>query len=153
MKHVITIALMAALLLLSTVSCSGDKPTTTMPNTQTQTSSADAQEPGDEEFMGTALKSLTGLNIVEVRLEKSKVVITYEQVTDDSQTVLVQRWLGAATVAMSFMEDPRTIIIIPVVEGEPVAEVTIEAGDVASLLTGEMSLQETLSKIKIETPR
>jgi hypothetical protein len=71
--------------------------------------------------MVTALKSLTGLNILKVELKDSNITITYEQITDDNQTVLVKRWLDLATVAMSFMEEPQTITINPVAEGTAVS--------------------------------
>ncbi len=65
----------------------------------------------------------------------------------------MQRWLDIAVVTMSFMDEPRTIIIYPTAKGVPVSKVTIEAGDVASLLLGERSIEDTLSRIKIEALR
>lgn len=152
MKSKLLVAILLAVALLITAGCSGDKPSTTATTTKSssQVSGTPVQEPGDEEFMVTALKSLTGLNILEVKIEKSEVTITYEQVTDDSQTVLVKRWLDLATVAMSFMEGPQTITIVAVTEDTTVAEITMEAADVASMLAGDISLQEMLARIKIK---
>lgn len=152
MKYKVPVAILLAVVLLITAGCSGDKPsaTTTTTKSSSAVSGTPVQEPDDEEFMVTALKSLTGLNILEVKMGKNEVAITYEQVTDDSQTVLVKRWLDLATVAMSFMEEPQTITIIPVAEDTPVAEITMEAADVASMLAGDISLQEMLARIQLQ---
>jgi len=100
--------------------------------------------------MRTAIKSLTELEVSEIRIDKDKVTIIYEQMAGDSESTLVRQWLDAAMVAMSFMEKPLTIIIIPVAEDKAVTEVTIEAADVASFLSGTISTQEMLSRINIK---
>lgn len=155
MKYSIFFIISVVLVIMMT-GCSGDKSepntSTTTSTSNVQNSNTEVQEPSDEEFMQTALKSITGLNILEVRIADNDITISYEQITDDSQTVLLQRWLDLSTVALSFMEQPKDIIIFPVVESSPVSRITIEADNVASMLTGEMSLLETLSSIKIEEP-
>ena len=153
MKRTLYLIIFLAAALLVT-GCSGDKQSTAATTTKSssQVSGAPVQEPGDEEFMVTALKSLTGLNITDAKIEKNTVTLTYEQITDDSQTVLVKRWLDLATVAMSFMEEPQTITIIPIAENTPVAKITVQAADVASFITGDLSIQEMLSLIQIEEP-
>ncbi len=102
--------------------------------------------------MGTALQSLTGLQVRNVQIDKSTVTISYDQITDDSQTVLVKRWLDLATAAMSFMEEPQTVVVIPFTENSAIARVVMQATDVASFLAGTLSSQELLSLITIDEP-
>jgi len=134
--------------------CSGGTETTTTTSSisQGQPVSTQATEPDDEEFMGTALQSLTGLQVRNVQIDKSTVTISYDQITDDSQTVLVKRWLDLATAAMSFMEEPQTVVVIPFTENSAIARVVMQATDVASFLAGTLSSQELLSLITIDEP-
>lgn len=104
-------------------------------------------------MMKTALVVASGLEIEEIKTERGGLSISYEQVAGDSQAVQLRRSLNLATVAMSFMDKPQTITVIAMEGGSPVSRVTIEAGDLAALLIGEKSLDETLSRIKIEAAR
>ncbi|MDD5038970.1 MAG: hypothetical protein PHN78_06605 [Dehalococcoidales bacterium] len=150
MKNALFILFLIALLSLGMAGCSGDKPAPSAPASGDKFMAGEVREPSDEEFMRTAIKSLTELEVSEVCIAEDKVTITYEQMAGDSESALVRQWLDAAMVAMSFMEKPLTIIIIPMAEDKAVTEVTIEAADVASLLSGTISTQEMLSRINIK---
>ncbi|MDD5127787.1 MAG: hypothetical protein PHR43_06830 [Dehalococcoidales bacterium] len=150
MKNALVTIFLIALLFLGITGCSGDKPAPSAPASGVKSTAGEVHEPSDAEFMRTAIKSLTQLEVTEVRIAEDKITITYEQRAGDNESALVRQWLDAAVVAMSFMEKPLTIIIIPVAEDKAVTEVTIEAADVASLLSGTISTQEMLSRIKIK---
>ncbi len=150
MKNALIIIFFIALLSSGIIGCSGDKPAPSAPASGVKSTDGEVHEPSEAEFMRTAIKSLTQLEVIEVRIAEDKITITYEQMAGDSESALVRQWLDAAMVTMSFMEKPLTIIIIPVAEGTAVTEVTIESADVASWLSGTISTQEMLSRIKIK---
>ncbi|MBN2074543.1 MAG: hypothetical protein JW762_03230 [Dehalococcoidales bacterium] len=148
----ILIVLTLLLVALVIAGCSQDKPAETTLDSILTDSETSIEVPDDNQFMVTSLKALTGLNILKVSSNGNQVAIDYEQITDDSQAELVQCWLNIATVVMSFMEAPGTITIVPFVEGTAVARITLESEDVASMLAGDMSLQEILSRIIVREP-
>ncbi len=134
--RILTTLLLAVILTIG-VACSGNGSTVSL-------------DKDTKRMLETALSVSSGLEITEIKTTRDGISITYEQVTGDSQAVMMQRWLDLAVVTMSFLDEPTTIIIHPTGSGATVSRVTIEAGDIASLLIGEISFEAALSRIKVE---
>lgn len=106
-----------------------------------------------EKMLRTALTVTSGSEITELKMDKKTLSISYRQPAEVDPSLQLQGWLDMSVVAISFMDEPRTIIIYPTVEGKALSKVTIEGGDVASLLIGEIALEQALSRVRVETPR
>jgi hypothetical protein len=101
------------------------------------------------QMMKTSLVISSGLKVNAVEAGRAGITISYEQKPGDTDGVLLQRAVNMATVAVGFLDEPATIKIVSMLNGKAVSEVTINGGDLAALLIGERSLDETLSKIKL----
>ncbi len=101
-------------------------------------------------MMRTALTLTSGVEITGLEMDKKTLEISYTQTGQPTLAANLQRWLDMSAVAISFMEEPRTIVIRPSVADEPVAEVTVRSEEIASWLNGNISLEQALASIQVE---
>jgi len=142
------------LLLLVTVNaCGGDTPgtTATIPEeAEKPSSTTGVEEPSADEFMRSAIESLSGLKISDLEMDQGNISIYYEPSGDENESELLEHWLDMAALAMSFSEQPQTITIISKTGSTISTTVTIESGDIASWILGEISTETLVSRIRIE---
>jgi hypothetical protein len=108
----------------------------------------------DDDTARTLRAGLTvasGVEITELKMDGQALAITYTQTADEDQAARMERWLNMSAVAISFMDEPSDIVIYPAVDGKPVSRVTIDAGDVAGLLVGDISFDQALSRVEVKT--
>jgi hypothetical protein len=103
------------------------------------------------QMLRAALTATSGIEITELKMDGRALSISYRQAAGEAPAVQLERWLDMSTVAISFMAEPRDIVIYPTIEGKPGTRVTLAGGDVASLLIGEISFDQALASVEIET--
>ena len=108
-----------------------------------------AVEPATDEFLAFALSSLIGAKVLEAGMGDEGVSISYEQATDATEADLLSRWINMALVAMTFMDAPRAVTILPMTEGTQVARIVVPAGILGEVLNGERSLQQAVAAIEV----
>lgn len=108
-----------------------------------------AVEPTADEFLAFSLRNLTGTAIIEAEINQDGISITYEQSTDATEADLLNQWLNMAMVAMTFLDEPRSVTIIPITEGVAVGQIVVPAGVLGEVLTGERSIQQAIAAIEV----
>jgi len=138
------LAFLLAVALIAGVSCGGGSAG------NSDSGSVPKLDNDTQRTLKTALQIGSGFEITSVDSGTQGIIITYEQVTPENQAEMMPRWLDMASVTMSFLDEPVTIIIRPTGSGATISRVVIDSRDVAALLTGEMSFETAISRIKIE---
>ena len=102
------------------------------------------------EDLREALRLVAGLDQVEVSLRTETMVITYERPSGDvGPEVLLQEWLDLATLAAPYLNGPYKIDLVSLARDEPIGRATFRTSDLAAFLSGEMSLEQLLSRIEV----
>ena len=138
------LVILMAVTIIAGVSCGGSGAPTP------DVGSAPQLDNDTQRTLESALQIASGLEITSVQSNTAGITITYDQPVAISQAEMMPRWLDMASVTISFLDEPATIIIRPTGSGATVSRVVIDSGDVAALLTGEMSFETAISRIKIE---
>lgn len=141
------VALLLALSFL-TVACSAEEKV--VPSTPNAILDSTASPTLFLEDLTEALSVVAGLNQATASLQGETVVIVYEMVSGDTQPeVLLQEWLDIATLTLIYLEQPYDIELVTQVQGQPFAQLTARATDLAAFLVGEMSLEQLLSRVEV----
>ncbi len=101
------------------------------------------------EFLALALTSLMGANITEARMGENGISISYEQATDAAEADLLNKWINMAMVAVTYMDVPQPVTILPMTEGTQVARIVIPAGVLGEVLNGQRSLRQAIAAIEV----